>query len=640
MLLKKVVDQRFCWSLIALAAVVRLFLTGDRNILALNSPHDEFWYIHAAVQNIWQAPYDQMAFMNLQTYAGWLGLWHLLGVPARLAIDLAWLAGCAYLALALQTLTRKSWVALLAFVFLAFHPYVLFIFDRALAETFLTVISVATLAAGLELWNCRDDHSAGRRRTALIVYTVGFALAYHTRKEGIVLAVPLLLLAAYTLFDRRRWWHGDNRPAHVVSFLFAPLGAALLFGVVLCLCNYLTWGIWARYELAAPGYARAVSALNSIDDGPTPRQISVTKAMLALAYQQSPTLRQLQPAMDHGVGQGWVAIASPYTPLKGEIGNGWFYWALRDVAAASGWYANARQADANYAAVADELDRAFDSGSLKRRLMLTSFLDPDFSKWLPLVPGSSYSVLQLLLKPQGQIEASSENASAAQFDEYARITGRRDAPRRVTVGGWIVAPAGSLVGLGAAGVAKDWQRLGDHARPDVPGAWAFDVDATGVQAPDTLFLTLPDGRQGNLPLALLKRGSTATVAGAATAFMGIDTLQVQPPVHRADRWLQPIERPYVWFSYGCAGAVLFALLLGVLRRGSPVLTLILLLLLATIAARVALFGILDASSWSGIQARYIMPVLPFFACAGALGLAMIIDFLIAATAVSRRPEAA
>jgi len=86
--------------------------------------------------------------------------------------------------------------------------------------------------------------------------------------------------------------------------------------------------------------------------------------------------------------------------------------------------------------------------------------------------------------------------------------------------------------------------------------------------------------------------------------------------------------------------VLFALLLGVFRRGAPVLTLILLLLLATIAARVALFGILDASSWSGIQARYIMPVLPFFACAGALGLAMISDFLIAAIAVGRRRAAA
>ena len=629
MVSKEVFGRRVCWSLIVLASIVRLYLTGDRDILALNAPHDEFWYIHAVAQGIWQAPYNQMAFMHLQTYAGWLNLWHMLGVPARLAIDIGWLAGSAYLAYALQMLTRKSWVGLLAFLFLAFHPYAMFIFDRALAETFLTVVTVATLAAALELWNCWSGPSAWRRRIALIVYVAGFALAYQTRKEGIVLAVPLLLLGLYSLFNRRRWWRGENRPALAVPFLLAPLFATVLFGAALCFGNYLTWGVWARYELAAPGYMRAVSALNSIDTGPTPRQISVTRAMLKLAYQESPTFRQLEPAMEHGVGQDWVQIASPFTPVKGEIGNGWFYWGLRDVAAAAGWHTSARQADARYAAVADELEQAFVSGHLKRRYMLTSFLDPDFGKWLPLVPASTYSVLRLLFNSEGQLNPMAENASAAQYDEYARVTGRRGGPRHVAVAGWIVAPPGSLVGLGSASTAFAWQRLGARARPDVPGAWAFAVDAIDGQVPDTLLLTLPDGNQGSVPLAALTQGLTANFTGAGAAFMGIDTLQVQPAPQRANHWRLSFERWYGWFSYGCAAALLFALGLGLARRGPAALTLILTLMLAAIAARLALFGILDASSWSGIQARYIMPVLPFFACAGALGLAVIGDFFFA-----------
>lgn len=37
--------------------------------------------------------------------------------------------------------------------------------------------------------------------------------------------------------------------------------------------------------------------------------------------------------------------------------------------------------------------------------------------------------------------------------------------------------------------------------------------------------------------------------------------------------------------------------------------------------RVALLTLLDASSWNGEQARYVLPLLPFFACAGVLGMA-------------------
>ena len=88
-------------------------------------------------------------------------------------------------------LDTHSLVGSPGFCLLAFHPYIISIFDRALAETFLTVISAAVLGAGIELWNCRDEGSVFRRRIAFIVFAAGFAIAHHTRKEGIVLLAPL-----------------------------------------------------------------------------------------------------------------------------------------------------------------------------------------------------------------------------------------------------------------------------------------------------------------------------------------------------------------------------------------------------------------------------------------------------------------
>jgi hypothetical protein len=614
------------WLVFLVALVLlRLALTGDREILATNSPHDEFWYIQNAFKRVWGGTYNQMTFMHLPVYSGWLAAVSALGVPARLAIDLCWLCASGYLAYAVYQLARLRWVAMLLFVFLAFHPYALSIFDRALAETLLTVLSAAVLAAAIELWNCRDSASPARARIALIIYGLGFALAYHTRKEGIVLAAPLLVLACCSLFDRQRWWRGGARPALALPILLTPLLMTLLCGAALAGANYVKWGVWSRYELAAPGYQRVVAALNSIDVGRTPRHITVTKAMLALAYNESPTFRELQPAMDGAAGQQWVAIASAFTPLPGEIGNGWFYWALRDVAASAGWHTDARAAEQKYAAAATELEGAFAAGRLKKKkLVLSSFLDPDYGKWLPELPTSMLNVSKLVVQTApGGIVQPAENATPAELDDYAAVTGRRSAPPRLTLSGWIVAPAGSLIGLGANNAVPSWVRLGDRPRPDVPGAYAFTVTSTSLAGPTELHLLLPDGRTGIAPLAAFKVGATATLAGPAPAQLGIDVFESTVRGHRLERWLDRLCSLYEWAGYLLCGVAAAGLGAAALRRRMPAAAMILALAAAAVLARVTLFAILDASSWSGIQARYILPVLPFFACMGALGLALL-----------------
>ena len=606
----------------AIVVIGRIYLTGDRDILATNSPHDEYWYIHTALNKIWGDSYNQMTFMHLPIYSAWLGFWHLFGIPARLAIDLSWLLAVGYLVFALERLTRMKWLATFVFGFLAFHPYAVFIFDRALAETFLTVVSAAVLAAGIELWNCRDGQAKTRSRAAFVIYVAGFAVAYHTRKEGIVLVVPLLVLACWTLFDHRRWWRGMGRPTLAVPFLLAPFASTLLLGVMLSGVNYLKWGVWARYELAAPGYERAVTSLNSIDIGPTPRQITVTREMMALAYQVSPTFSELKPSMDGVIGQQWVAISSAFTSVPGEIGNGWFYWALRDVAAHAGWHASAAVADSKYAAVADELALAFSSGRLKKRFMLSSFLDPDLAKWMPELPSSSFNVLRLVLWPQiGNLALPAENALPTQFDEYLTLAGRRSPPLGIQLSGWLIAPEGSLAGFGTASNTFAWQRLGGNPRTDVPGAYAFALTYMGISPPTEVHLQLPDGRQERLALSSLKLGGVFKFDGSTQAHLGVDRIESNLKPHRADRWASLLAKVYEWFGLPICLATVGGVLALVVQRRFSGTALMLAVLISAVAARVALFAILDASSWSGIQARYMLPTIPFFACLGALGFA-------------------
>lgn len=160
----------------ATIAIFRLILTGDRDILATASPHDECWFIHTALDRIWAWSYSVMSFIKLPTYSGWLYLLHIFSIPARLAIDVSWLLAIGNLAFAICRLTRKAWLATLLFLFFALHPYTIALLDRALPATFLTVISSAVLGAGIEIWNCRDDDHVFRRRIAIVVFVAGFAM--------------------------------------------------------------------------------------------------------------------------------------------------------------------------------------------------------------------------------------------------------------------------------------------------------------------------------------------------------------------------------------------------------------------------------------------------------------------------------
>jgi hypothetical protein len=635
MIQKKIKDKHLLWLLlfIVITVVFRLFLTADRNVTATYSPHDELWHIRTAFNWIWGGEYKELSFAHLQVYALWLDCLRLLGIPLRLAIDIGWLMAVSYIGYAMLQLTRMAWLAALIFVFLVFHPYIICIFDRVLAETFLTVVSAFVIGAGIELWNCRDQQATFRKNSALIIYVFGFAVAYHIRKEGIVLVVPLVVLAGLSLFDRQFWWKGFNSRTMGLTFLIAPILATVCFGVLLAGGNYLKWGIFARYELAAPGYQRAIGALNSIDVGRTPRQISVTKDTLSSAYNASPTFRELQPSMEGPLGQGWVSNAKQGTPVAGEIGNGWFYWALRAVAENTGWHTSAKFADSKYAAVADELEQAFTSGQLKKRkFIISSFLDPDIGKWLPEVVSSIPALMQIVIQPKLlYLEFSRDGVSGVDLEQYIAITGGRriSSLSKVICGinGWVIVPKDTLIGLGTHSKTFSWAALKGAQRPDVPGAYPFNVSA-GVtsESPTELHILTPDGKKGSIALDKLKNQAQEKFTGDVQAILGVDSLEYHKE-YIANRWFAMLCNVYDWIGYLFIFSTIASIILILIKRNYSGDAVIFVMLFFMVIARVALFGILDASSWNSVSARYILPIIPAFACMGGLGMVLVFSFL-------------
>lgn len=628
------------WLGVAITAVFmfRLFLTADRDVVALNAPYDEFWFIHSAARMVWGGDYNHLAFAHLPIYSIWLAALNLLGVPARLGIDLAWLASTAYAGFALTRLSRRTWTGVAFWVFSAFHPLFLVLFDRALSETLLSALVAVMLGAGVEIWNTRDAAHSRRGVIATWLFAVAFALAVHTRKEGILFVLPLaLLLAGSLLFLRRQWWLPVRAHALGVRLVAVPLLAMVAIGAILAGANYLRWGLAVRYELAAPGYTKAMAALNRIDAGRGPLHVTVTSKARQLAYQHSPTFRELQGFFEGEAGRSLAAYTARYTGQEGEIGNGWFYWALRDAGAVAGWHSSARRADQKYAAVAAELEAAFASGALKARPGWTpSFLDPDLGKWLGRVPASSWNIFNLIFATDaGLVRAPDEDATDRQWVEFIEIAARRNPLPTVKVSGWIVLPPGSSVGLSAAdGTLLHQVALRPPMRPDVPGAFPFSLAASSVSSGMRLIATTPDGTAMAVPLSKLQVGTMTQTDGARPATLGVDELVMgkRPGLLAAGLawWVgHPVSLDWIGglsAAYRVVNAAFVLLVVGTLvlwastRRRSMPAMIILALVAVALVSRAVLLGVLDASSWNGVQARYMMPVIPAFAWVALLGL--------------------
>jgi len=615
--------------LFLLTVLLRLMLSSDRDIAATNSPYDEYWYISSATRWIYGGHYQHMSFAQLPLYAMWLKLVSLFGVPARLAIDLAWIAGCAYLGMAIARLCKQAWPGVLIYLFLCFHPYSIVEFDRALSETLLTVMTVYTMAGFIEIWNLHIEESVSTLRSMVVIITesVTFAVAYHTRKEGVVLLPPILILFACSLLYWKVWWSKGRRTLAYPLIIY-PLLATIAIGTMLAGANYLRWGVFARYELAAPGFVRAIKDINAIDPGsPTPHHVTITALTRSKAYAVSPTFAELKFFFEGPPGQ-WLAKNTEQIPgVSGEIANGWFYWALRDAAAIAGWHKSATNAEYKYNMLADELETAFADGRLQKRSVPISFVDPDWRKWLADVPKAFFFLNRMVIDPNAVAPQLSitESALPNQYDEFVSIAGRRRSPLRAHIAGWLIAQEGSSISFGNGARSFSWQPIEGDIRPDVAGARSFRLVADRYELPTEIQIRNPEGEIKHISLAELKPGVVTSTDRIPAVTIGVDEISYLPYASKVNALLPAAIR--IWYAVGqwmVAAGFIAMLCYGWKKKKSPA-TLIIVCVMATVLARTLMLALLDASSWNALQTRYIFPVVPCAAVFGTLGLWTLID---------------
>jgi len=617
------------WTCLLLFAVFKLFLVADREIVGAFRPHDDYWHIQAAAQWVWGRPFDPMTLVQLPVYALYVAISGATGLPLRISIEIVYLLSVALATTSLGRLGLPRISQIVVFGMLVFHPFLYEGLDFALPETLYTCLTLAFAGLFIRILvpKGRSDHFVSTVLFALVT-----ALLWYMRKESI-LVEGLIGLIAFGI--ALAWLRKFIGPAQAIvlggRLVAAPLVTVVLFGFFISGANGLKYGLWSTDQLGAPNYRRMFSDLLSISPERPIHFVSVTRASREQAYAVSPSFRELQPFLD-GSREHWTARITRTLGIGGgEIGAGWFYWALIDTTAAAGHFSTPSEAEAFYGRIADELETAFRKESLPHRLALLPYVDPSLSVWLPYWPESILRLAKELFpfQPPRYPERleSNDPVVIATYDHVAKRRVVHEGAQDFQAKGWALSSNSRPLKIGIIGrdgetipsrfepvERRDVKPLSDsegHSGPNSLGfqlTWAMDRSELNSFR---MKIALENGESATSePIGTIPLGTGVSLSSepASQVFLALDQFD-KPKVSRRSAIADKLNSLYPALFLLFAGVALIKMILG-LRRDRfswGLQEVVLLFVIAIISSRILFFAVLDASAWSAEQTRYLLP---------------------------------
>jgi hypothetical protein len=277
-------------GLVALA----LWLTADQEVVALESPHDDQFFLERASCGYWfDQGYTHFSFIKEPIYPLFAAICYLVGIPLRLATEGVYLGSAGFFSWSLVRRRPQAWLGLLVFGACVLHPMRFAVFRQTTADALYPSLLLLSLAALLR--QIQDAAQPGAFRRGLFS-GLALGLLWNTRAERPLVALLLLCFLAAGAYSA--WRRAPTRKSACQQWLaewaLPPLVIALVTLAILT-ANHARFGVWATRDLAAPGYWSAYQALAAIQPDQPLRCVPVTREARAKAYAVSPSFRELEP---------------------------------------------------------------------------------------------------------------------------------------------------------------------------------------------------------------------------------------------------------------------------------------------------------------------------------------------------------
>jgi hypothetical protein len=548
-------------------SLVYVFVYVHTPLAILLGPHDDSLFVKLGqylAEGKWLGPFDQFTLMKGPGYPLFLALANWLGVSVSIAHAVFHCAATFFFVAVCHRFIKSYLISAFHFGLLLWHPILLsVILLRVLRDAIYTDQVFVFLAFLILLLFCAPG--AKRRVTFAIASGLALGWIWLTREEGVWLLPGIAVLSAGAFIR-------EFRVGRLRSFATGLAVLAITFGatqIAFSVANRIAYGKFVGIDFKERNFQRALSAIHSVVSGGTQHYVSVTRSAREQIYRVSPTFATLSRYLDVPPDQGWASIGCAVIPSTcGEIASGWFMWALRGAAEASGNYASPARASTFFGLIADEITAGCARGELKCEPQLVAEMphiaSSDFAN-LPELYAESLNHL-LLLNPPLQLSNSFGGhevlfQSTLRFLNYP-LYGKRDGETQHTdyyeINGWYMKSGTAWFAASLrdpAGLSGEL-KLVRRASPDLA---RNEPDATqqrftlNIHCSDDCLLRLetPDGAAMEKPLRDF-RGRATFAMSLGTGTFYVESTEIRPDpngtVRLADRVAQSI-REFVLKNY-------------------------------------------------------------------------------------------
>jgi hypothetical protein len=388
---------------LTLLAIVKLWLVAGVSIMAIgDANHDERLFLNladsllqwlAVNEGNWLGTYNQLTLVKGPVYPLFLATNFAMGLPLLFTQVFLYILSGLILILGLRKIIPHPIILIFLYTLYIFSPEII---TRVIREGIYSALTVLIIAG---LVNLYVNKTATLSKFSLWAVFLGIVLSafWMTREEGIWIMPSFLLILGYILWHLYRNFHCSQKFIQRAAISILPLVILLITIQLVSLINKIHYDVYTVVEVKAPGFLSAYGALYRVKPPHFKRYLPVPKAVRQAIYAVSPTFKELEPFLE-GPLQGWgQKNCHLYPDICGDIGGGWFMWALRDAVAMAGYYQSGSSAENYYWRLAQEINAACDEQQLDCIEERATMTPPFRIEYIPLLGEAFFRGVKTLL---------------------------------------------------------------------------------------------------------------------------------------------------------------------------------------------------------------------------------------------------
>ena len=399
----KLNTKKIYWINLVLISVFYLIVAthSPLSVLAWQGYDDMLFINHAQslAEGRWLGKFSELTLVKGPGYPAFLALNYWLGLPITFTHALFYCFSLAALSFLVLKISKSYLLAGLLFLVTLWDPRV-FELNRVMRDAIYAAqaILILTTLSYILFFKLQRKHEY----MLSILLGLLFAWFWLTREEGIWLLPGMVFLLIFATIKNRYQKNGIRiiRPLIIASCFF--IAVHIMFG----LGNWIAYGDFVTVDIKEKNFQAALKSMESIRIGAEISYLAVPLKVREEIYKISPEFSELKKYIDpENAVSTWQAGGCTFRPTTcGDIGNGFFMWALRDATGKAGHYSSPLTASKFYKSIDNDIKLACANKRLKCD-----------KSYIPYMPQINFSQVKQI--PSALISVWKSMSSAGNFYE-------------------------------------------------------------------------------------------------------------------------------------------------------------------------------------------------------------------------------